>query len=383
MEVVIAHPADPSSPFEGGGVRYAIELSKYLAKKRVDVTLVGTKFGDNPFNDVYPNFMPIASRRDSSWIFLLKLAFKIPFLKIPKSAIIHTCRLDFMLPFIMLSPNNPKIITSDAPLVYARLTYPSLIFKFIMLVYQATEAWCLKWKIDRLITDVSTAKEYYERRYPWLKAKLRIIPTSGVDLSKFRPMDKKQVRKKWGISGSKVVVFVGRLAKVKNIDFLIRSFVLVKQRIPDAKLIIVGKGESRLEVEQFVKKLKLDDVVFTGEIHPDKIPEILNCADVLALSSIVEGSPTAVREAIACGVPVVTTDVGDVRQVIKNNFVGSIVGMEERKFANALIRFLNLNERKRRKVVENCVEVARELSLESVFEKVLTVYSSLRIGNRA
>jgi len=291
--------------------------------------------------------------------------------------VIHTCRLDFMLPFVVLYPGNPKVVTSDEPLHDTRLKHYRF-FSLIEFIYHITEMWSLKWKIDRLITDCRTAKEYYEQRYPWVKAKLKVISTSGVDPSKFRPMDKMQMKEKFGFSKNKVVMFVGRLAKVKNIDFLIRSFVLVKRLIPNAKLVIVGRGECQLELKQLVRKLNLDDdVAFAGEIHPYKVPEILNCAEVFALCSITEGSPTVVREALACGVPVVSTNVGDINQVVKNRIIGSIVDKDEIKFADALIRFLNLNESERRKVEEECVEASKEFSLEEVFEKVLTLYKSI------
>ncbi len=389
--IVIAHTVDPSAPLPSGLQRYVFELSNYMTRKGIDVTLLGQlrvhsdkiKRANLPSKSDKLSFIPIANARNPFYIYLLKLTFTILFLKkqIPRSAIIHTCRLDYMLPFILLYPHNPKVLTSDEPLHTLRLEMKdSILYKFIAIVYLSVEMWCLRWKIDRLITDVRTAKEYYEKRYPWIKRKLHVMPTSCVELTKFRPMYKMQLKKKFGLDNSKVVMFLGIPRKVKNLDFLIRSFAIVKKRVPNAKLVIVGKGDYEYEssLKQLSQKLELDDsIVFTGGVHPDKVPEVLNCADVFSLCSITEGSPTVVKEAIACGVPVVTTDVGDVRQVTRNDLVGNVVDKDELKFANALVRFITLNEKERKRVEEECVKISMEFSPEHVFKKVLDVYKSL------
>lgn len=381
MKVVLAHPVDPSSPKEGGAIRYVYELAKYLVQNsQVHITLLGKKEqGSGPNVNLDLDFVPIANGWDPWYIYLIKLMLKIPFLNIHKSAIIHTCRFDYMIPFILLCTNNPKVLTSDEPLHYLKLNHP-IFYKPLALVYHLAEAWCLKWKIDWLITDARTAKKYYEKRYPWLKAKLKIIPTSGVDLRKFKPMDRRRKREEFMFNSEKIVMSIGRIAKVKSIDFLIRSFSIVKQQIPEATLVIIGRGDRKLqtELELLAKELGLRDILFTGEIQPNKIPEILNCANVLALCSISEGSPTVVREAIACGVPVVSTDVGDVRHVIKSPSICKIVERDENMFAKALIEFLNKDIEQ---IKRECAKISAIFSLTNIFQEVIEVYKSLVPSN--
>lgn len=81
--------------------------------------------------------------------------------------------------------------------------------------------------------------------------------------------------------------------------------------------------------------------ILAGAVAPDQVSLYLNAADVLALCSVKEGSPTVVKEALACGLPVVSTDVGDVRDVLSaSSNLGTIAPADEREFADSLAHWL-------------------------------------------
>jgi glycosyltransferase involved in cell wall biosynthesis len=109
--------------------------------------------------------------------------------------------------------------------------------------------------------------------------------------------------------------------------------------MPNSRLIIVGDGErAALVVSQ---ASRMHNVTFVGAVPPGAVPLYLNAADVLALCSLEEGSPTVVKEALACGLPVVSTDVGDVRQVLaRDPCLGTISVAEESQFADHLLCWL-------------------------------------------
>ncbi|MEM3386084.1 MAG: glycosyltransferase family 4 protein [Nitrososphaerales archaeon] len=233
--------------------------------------------------------------------------------------------------------------------------------------------------INKFLAAKSTV-DYYAAIYPQIKYKTEVMPTSAVPTELFKPMNKVLLRRKYRINQeSKLVIFVGRVEKIKNLEFLIRSFALVKGKLPNAKLVIVGRGSPSYikHLQKLAKNLNIgEEIIFLGERRYDEIPEILNCADVMALCSLTEGSPTVVREALACGVPVVSTDVGDVKMIIRNKYVGRIVEEDEKKFAEAIIDMLNVNAEV---VREECVKLIKELKLdfESLGEKILSVYCEM------
>ncbi|MDY6966234.1 MAG: glycosyltransferase family 4 protein [Halobacteriota archaeon] len=382
MKVVFAHQTGPISQREGGALRYTLNAIDLLLKNEVETTLIGVQFNEEETIDRSGfNFIPIlkSSYAKYRWHrYFIRLMVKAPFFRLPDSSIIHTCRLDYMLPFLLFCPKNPKVITSDEPLGYARLHYPEPIFNLIALLYHFVESRSFR-RIDRLITDTATAKEYYEKRYPWLEDKIRIY-TTGIDTGKFKPIERENVRQQFGLaSNEKIVLFAGRLEKIKNLDFLLRAFALVEEKVADAKLLIVGEGSERPNLEKLAGTLGLrDKIVFMGVISPEKMPEIYNCADVMALCSVTEGSPTVVREAIACGVPVVSTDVGDVSGTISSEYVGRITEDEEESFADAVVLVLDMAAKEPLKVREECRKIAKEkFGSEKSIVELIEIYQEV------
>jgi len=103
------------------------------------------------------------------------------------------------------------------------------------------------------------------------------------------------------------IVTMGRLHKVKGYWHLIKSFSLVKKKYPNAKLVFIGDGEDREKLESLAKDMDIaDSVIFTGfQKNPLRI---LSKCDIFVMSSISEGFPNAMVEAMACGLPVISVD---------------------------------------------------------------------------
>ena len=120
-------------------------------------------------------------------------------------------------------------------------------------------------------------------------------------------------------------MFVGRLGKEKNLDFLIDCHKDLINDIPNLKLIIIGDGPERNEFENTVKKLKLEDsVIFTGMIAWEEVPKYYQIADVFATASTTETQGLTVIEAMAAGVAPVCIDDESFRMVIIDGLNGRI-----------------------------------------------------------
>ncbi len=115
-------------------------------------------------------------------------------------------------------------------------------------------------------------------------------------------------RTSFGFGDSPVVAVIGSLSDEKRVDLALRTVALV----PDATAFVVGDGELRGELERLADELLADRHVFTGVV--DEIREVLWAADAVLLTSRTEGIPGVLVEAVLCGVRVVATDVGGVRQ---------------------------------------------------------------------
>jgi len=362
---------DPSQPTMGGSEVYTQNLLEHLLKAGIGVILAGIlRTGSLPA-DVKFTFVPIARKTSlTGYEYFLRLMAKIPFTRIQASAIIHTQRVEYMLPFVLFHRKNPRMITLHGRILEGIRLKRRMI---VRLIYGIVESFALKHS-DMIIAVDEATREFYQREYPGLAEKIRVIPI-GIDLNKFRLLDRNGLRQKYGFKpDDKIVAYVGRLEREKNLDFLIDCTPLVES-FREAILVLVGDGRDRERLEGLVRSLGLKRVIFMGTQEPDKIPEILNCADVLALCSLLEGSPTVVKEALACGSPVVSTNVGDVSQIIQSETIGRIVSRNKEDFAYALADVLMKEDREGVRI--ECAKVAANFGFEQVGARTVELYEEL------
>ncbi len=135
-----------------------------------------------------------------------------------------------------------------------------------------------------------------------------LIPP-GVDLDLFSPRDQGGARSRLGWAHEKVVLFVGRLVPVKNLDFLLEAFAVVHHNMPNTALCLVGDGILEQHLQRRARGLRLEAVVrFQGAVARRALPDFYCGADMLVLPSCFENAPLTVLEALACGCPVALSD---------------------------------------------------------------------------
>lgn len=147
-----------------------------------------------------------------------------------------------------------------------------------------------------------------------------VVLRNGVDLDMFRPLDRVKIRREMNLYGD-VVASVGHLTDRKGHEFVLEALAELK----DATLLIAGSGENREALEAQALRLGLQDKVrFLGAVPHEKLAEIYNAADVLALASDREGWPNVLLEAMACGTPAVATPVWGNGEVIRAPEAGAL-----------------------------------------------------------
>ena len=136
---------------------------------------------------------------------------------------------------------------------------------------------------------------------------------NGVDLVRFRPpADREALRRSLRIDGP-TLVSVGHLVPGKGHDLAVRAMT----GLPDHRLIVIGEGPERKNLDALVRSLGLGDRVrLAGALPHESLPDHYGAADALLLMSAREGWPNVVLEAMACGTPVIATDVGGIPEII-------------------------------------------------------------------
>ena len=147
---------------------------------------------------------------------------------------------------------------------------------------------------------------------------------NGVDCERFKPQDASAIRRELGIAvDASVVGILAALRPEKNHELFLAGAKEIRQAIPAAQFIVVGDGPKRVELEQLTTDLGIADAVrFVGS--RSDVPALLAACDVVALTSNNEASPVSILEALACGVPVVASNVGSVRETVVDGETGRL-----------------------------------------------------------
>lgn len=142
------------------------------------------------------------------------------------------------------------------------------------------------------------------------------------------------------------VVTCGRLEKQKNHEMLIDSFDLVLTSYPDARLLIYGEGSLRDELQNLIDSKGLsNNITLCG--NTDNVPKVLSKAEIFVLSSNYEGMPNSLMEALAVGVPCISTDCpcGGPKMLIDNNYNGILISIGDRdELKNSILYLLRNKE---------------------------------------
>jgi glycosyltransferase involved in cell wall biosynthesis len=227
---------------------------------------------------------------------------------------------------------------------------------------------------DRVFCVRETAVSRYRQRYPELAERFAFTPT-WVDTDVFFPRPKSlthlaaraSLKREKGITErGPLIVTVGRLDKQKDPFLMLRSFASVRADMPDAQLAFVGDGALRRALEAEIAALQLQDSVnLLGALPGPEIRKVLWAADLFALSSAYEGMPIAVLEALACGLPIVSTHVGEVTRVVRTGFNGAVVSERSpRAMSRAILE--TLRQSGRSVIEQNCFSSAIPFSAEAV-----------------
>ena len=161
--------------------------------------------------------------------------------------------------------------------------------------------------------------------------KIRVHYT-GVDLDRFELADRAAAKEALGFEGP-VVLCVGALIPRKGQELLVQAL----PRLPGITLLFAGQGQYRRALEKQAEELAVDRRIgFLGSVPHDRLPRIYAAADVMALPSSSEGLANAWVESLACGTPIVITDVGGARELLDRPEAGKIVDRDPEAIAAAI-----------------------------------------------
>lgn len=229
--------------------------------------------------------------------------------------------------------------------------------------------------IGELIVPTAKTKEIFKKQYKF-KREVHVIP-NGIDLDKFsiENINKKElekIKKQYGIKDTDfVIMYVGRLGPEKNIPFLARAQKQIVKKHKNCKLVIVGEGPMKNELEKITSSIR-ENVIFTGKIPQSDIQYYYRLADVFATASKFETQGLTVIEALASGVCALCILDDSFKDALIDNVNGNF--FETEKEYIDLVDKLMTDEKLLNKYKKNAIKTANEHSYLTFGDKVLEVY---------
>ncbi len=193
---------------------------------------------------------------------------------------------------------------------------------------------------SRIVAYSPHERDAMVRLYGANPAKVVLVPC-GVDLSRFRPLGRAAARKRLGLNGAKVLLYVGRVEPLKGLELLVHTAAQM-ETCQDVKVLVVGGADSGGQevgrLQDLARDLEVDDVIdFVGRVDQEDLPLYYSAADVCVLPSYYESFGLAALESMACGTPVVATRVGGLSTVVHHGHTGYLKSWRcPEAFANSL-----------------------------------------------
>jgi len=198
-----------------------------------------------------------------------------------------------------------------------------------------------------------------------VKRRIEIIPST---IKEPLEVSTKEIKRKFGLDNKKVLLFVGRLGKEKNVDFLLRVFKKVNNKDPDTHLLIVSSGPERKNLENLALELNVP-VTFTGYLSDKDLARCYKAADIFVFASTTETQGLVLLEAMSYGKPFVAVKAGGIN-IPKG---GLMAKCEEKDFANKVLKVLK-NDKLRKRLGKEGREYVKEFSPTN---KLLKLYKEM------
>jgi N-acetyl-alpha-D-glucosaminyl L-malate synthase BshA len=219
------------------------------------------------------------------------------------------------------------------------------------------------------VTAVSSfmAREAYERL--GLNSDIQVIP-NFVDTNVFSPAPCDDLETNFG---EFIVTHVSNFRPVKRIQDLIYAMKIISKEAPDVRLVLVGDGPERHNVERLISQLDLKEKVILTGFRSD-VPNLLRCSDAVVICSETESAPLTLLEGLSCGLPVVATNVGGIPEILKDGVNGFLVEPKHPEEIADRLLLLNSDKNLRSRL---SIEARKTIEKKYTAEKVVHQYEKI------
>jgi glycosyltransferase involved in cell wall biosynthesis len=366
-------------PIGGGGGNVTYYISKHLAKYGHHVSVITSQFGNLPKYEKLDGFevrrIPVLRKNPnvcgihemltfvvSASLYSLKFVKKFRpdiihvFFGIPSGPVAYLLKKVYFIPYVVFLGGR------DVPRPHPDPPFYRLIYGILKPVIRSI------WGNSKAVVACSSGLREMALKTD-SKSNIQVIP-DGVDLEKFHPIDKK-------INSEKIrILAIGRLIPRKGFDFLIRSLPeVLKLANKDFIVEIVGDGPLRNDLIHKAEELKVaEKVVFSGSIPYEQLADKYQQADIFILSSLAEGMPLVVLEAMASGLPIISSKVQGIEEVVKQGINGYLFSPTDYSTLSQYLAKLINNDDIRLKMGTESTKIIKDYDWANITEQYIRIY---------
>lgn len=210
---------------------------------------------------------------------------------------------------------------------------------------------------------------------------IHTLPT-GIDCERFRidhmdPAEITKLRHQWGIKDTDYVMLsLGRVAKEKNIELIIKQMPKIVERIPNAKLLVVGDGSHRAKLQAMASALNMEEnIIFPGAVPYSEVPDWYHLADLFVNASFTETQGLTILEAMTSSLPIVVYDDTNIKDLVVEGITGRLFKTEEDLFKQIIDA--HNDSLKTDQIIINALDTANQMSKENYAKNAETIYQSM------
>jgi len=360
----------------GGAERQVVELANNMDRARFDVH-VCTLSGHVPLSD------RLVDARER--LHIVERAHRFDFTVVPRLArLLRKLDAEIVQGYLFIAEIVSRLagcLAGTGLVIGSERNANQSFRRSNVIAYKLTQRW-----VHAIIANSRAGAESNARVFRRPLSEYRVVH-NGVDIDRFKPANGGLLREQLSIpSGCPVVGAFANFKRQKNHAMLFGAFRLVLDSIPDARLLLVGErpvdSRGRLDGYQAELNRLVDDLkirhrcVFLG--HQSNVERLYPACDLTVLPSWHEGTPNVLLESMACGVPVIATNVCDNTYVVREGEVGYLVAVEDERGMAQRIRSLLSNAALRQEMGRRARSwVTREFSTKRLAEKMEAVYMEL------
>lgn len=360
QNILIFNWRDTKHKWQGGAEVYVQEIAQKWVKKGYGVTIFCSNDGDSRYNGKVNGVCVI--RRGGFFTlyiwaavyYLLKLRNKFDFIIDCENGIPFFTPLFSSLPKVLLIHHVHQQVFRE------NLPYPAAI----LAVFLESKVMKYVYRNTKIVTISESSKVDIEDLGLFTSGDLDIV-NPGINLRNYARMNKYNVP---------TFSYLGRLMPYKNIDILINAFEDVLKNLPEAKLIIAGKGPVELKLRDLTKKLGIEaSVDFKGYVNEDEKRQILGKSWIMIQPSSFEGWGITVIEANAGGTPVIASDTTGLRDSVVDGQTGLLVKTGDVKELARMMLALSEMDGYRNRLSKNAYKWSRNFSWNDSADKLLNI----------